>query len=469
MSSDLARMAIPTRRTFVSLLVALAAQSLIASSSLAQLSASLLPAHNGTRFQINSGLMPAPVGFQPVPAPPLNNLVWSAALETAAQTWANTCLFEHDRVCLTGPNIGNFCTSQADCTAGHFCGNPVGQGENLAADGYVGTPPAVTAGYNGWAAESVDYDYATNTCAVGQQCGHYTQIAWDSTTDVGCGVMQCPNCVAAPCTAGTFRQGINMDQPVFPGFAGTVQYLVCRYAPPGNFLGQQPYATTTTSSTTSTTTTSTTTSSTTTTTTTTTSTTTSTTTTTTTSTSTTTTTTTTTTTSTSTTTTTTTTTTSTTTTTTSVTTTSSTTTTTASTTTSTTTTTTTTTTTSTTSTTTSTTTTTTSSSTSSSSTTTTTSSTTTTTQVACPCFTAAQIAGQPLQGSCIALNAWAGFYTEYYGWPLFNVRLWQNFCWAQFFDANQAVLQTLTPAEFLACRALIVDAANNAGVACQVF
>ena len=37
-----------------------------------------------------------------------------------------------------------------------------------------------------WAAESSDYDYATNTCAPGQVCGHYTQMVWRSTSNIGC-------------------------------------------------------------------------------------------------------------------------------------------------------------------------------------------------------------------------------------------------------------------------------------------
>ena len=87
----------------------------------------------------------------------------------------------------------------------------------------------------------------------------------------------------------------------------------------------------------------------------------------------------------------------------------------------------------------------------------------------CPCFTAADLAGQPSQSHCIALNAWAGFYTEYFAWPLFNARLWSNFCWAQFFGTNQAVLLPLTPPQLLECRQLMVAAANDAGVTCQVF
>jgi allophanate hydrolase subunit 1 len=53
-----------------------------------------------------------------------------------------------------------------------------------------------------------------NTCRGGwQKCGHYTQIIWKNTTEVGCGL----------------ARGAQMD------------YFVCQYNPPGNFQGQKPY------------------------------------------------------------------------------------------------------------------------------------------------------------------------------------------------------------------------------------
>lgn len=45
-----------------------------------------------------------------------------------------------------------------------------------------------------WAAESTDYDYASNTCS--GVCGHYTQVVWAATTQVGCGIAE------APCRSG---------------------------------------------------------------------------------------------------------------------------------------------------------------------------------------------------------------------------------------------------------------------------
>jgi pathogenesis-related protein 1 len=44
-----------------------------------------------------------------------------------------------------------------------------------------------------WGAESADYSPASDTCTPGRQCGHYTQIVWPSTEEVGCGMAVCPS------------------------------------------------------------------------------------------------------------------------------------------------------------------------------------------------------------------------------------------------------------------------------------
>jgi pathogenesis-related protein 1 len=43
-----------------------------------------------------------------------------------------------------------------------------------------------------WGAESADYSPARDSCAPNRQCGHYTQLVWPSTEDVGCGMSVCP-------------------------------------------------------------------------------------------------------------------------------------------------------------------------------------------------------------------------------------------------------------------------------------
>jgi len=43
-----------------------------------------------------------------------------------------------------------------------------------------------------WGAESADYDPVHGTCARNRQCGHYAQIVWPTTAQVGCGMSVCP-------------------------------------------------------------------------------------------------------------------------------------------------------------------------------------------------------------------------------------------------------------------------------------
>lgn len=86
-------------------------------------------------------------------------------------------------------------------------------GENLYASTHA-------AGYveaiNTWYSEKDNYNYAENSCE--GECSHYTQIVWKETTEVGC--------AKATYVNGEFK-------------GGTV--VVCRYNPPGNYIGEKPY------------------------------------------------------------------------------------------------------------------------------------------------------------------------------------------------------------------------------------
>jgi len=42
-----------------------------------------------------------------------------------------------------------------------------------------------------WYDEVQWYDYDTNSCEAGQMCGHYTQVIWNTTSEVGCAAMAC--------------------------------------------------------------------------------------------------------------------------------------------------------------------------------------------------------------------------------------------------------------------------------------
>lgn len=64
-----------------------------------------------------------------------------------------------------------------------------------------------------WAAEEQHYDAEANTCAEGQLCGHYTQVVWANSGNLGCAMATC----------------------------GSGRVWVCNYDPPGNWAGQRPF------------------------------------------------------------------------------------------------------------------------------------------------------------------------------------------------------------------------------------
>ncbi|MCB0112651.1 MAG: hypothetical protein KDD84_01115 [Caldilineaceae bacterium] len=134
----------------------------------------LLAAHNRWR---------AEVGVPP--------LIWSAELALSSQQWA-------DNLAANGGGLQH--------ASGPF-------GENLS--GSTGAQSATQAVDN-WGSEKAQFNY--NNEPIDNQnykdVGHYTQIVWRATTEVGCGVAQ---------TAS----------------GGTV--WVCRYSPAGNMTGQSPY------------------------------------------------------------------------------------------------------------------------------------------------------------------------------------------------------------------------------------
>ena len=43
-----------------------------------------------------------------------------------------------------------------------------------------------------WGGESADYSAEREACAPNRHCGHYTQVVWATTREVGCGMAVCP-------------------------------------------------------------------------------------------------------------------------------------------------------------------------------------------------------------------------------------------------------------------------------------
>ena len=141
-------------------------------------------------------------------------VTWSDSLARDAQTWA-------DRV--VSMNLRwDICGNPQQDPQGRQCPPHVprdqanGQGENLA----WGYNYPLTSLAQGWANEKSNYAPGTpiaSNLGYPNVYGHYTQMVWQSTTQIGC---------------GTARQTIG---------ANTWDLLVCRYSPGGNWIGQVPY------------------------------------------------------------------------------------------------------------------------------------------------------------------------------------------------------------------------------------
>jgi len=138
--------------------------------------AGMTDAHNRVRKQ---------VGVAP--------LQWSDELAVYAEKWAKQlqrkqCGLAHR------PGRGKFAQQH---------------GENLFS--ITGAQASAADVVESWAQEQADYDYRKNRCR--GMCGHYTQIVWKNTTEVGCALATC----------------------------GQTEVWVCNYNPPGNFMGERPY------------------------------------------------------------------------------------------------------------------------------------------------------------------------------------------------------------------------------------
>jgi uncharacterized protein YkwD len=127
-----------------------------------------------------------------IPVPPLT---WDPTLAATAAAYAANCQFEHSDSPL-GENLAAYSP-------------PGGRGADDPVDG--------------WADEAADYDYATNKCAPGKACGHYTQLVWKTSQRLGCAVQSCS------------QNSPFGDQ--FPNW----ELWVCNYSPAGNVNGQRPY------------------------------------------------------------------------------------------------------------------------------------------------------------------------------------------------------------------------------------
>lgn len=127
---------------------------------------------------------------------------WRAKLGIAPLTWSN--------------ELAQYAQKWADKLAAQGCdlvhsGGKYGENIYWYSDKVDNPKQAVDA----WASEQKFYDHDRQVCRGSwDKCGHYTQLIWENTTQVGCAKATCEN---------------------------GAEIWVCSYNPPGNWQGQKAY------------------------------------------------------------------------------------------------------------------------------------------------------------------------------------------------------------------------------------
>ncbi|MBW4518327.1 MAG: hypothetical protein KME16_01155 [Scytolyngbya sp. HA4215-MV1] len=146
----------------------------------------ILRVHNAARAEVN--------------VPPLK---WNCKLADFAQSWVDRDVWEHSSGNAREKILGSY------------------SGENLAAAA-PSSANIATDGPTGWWGEKAFWNNATGSCQAGKACGHYTQMVWRNTTEVGCGLNR-----------KSSAMGDDWKQ--------NSAYLSCVYNPGGNYGGQKPF------------------------------------------------------------------------------------------------------------------------------------------------------------------------------------------------------------------------------------
>jgi len=165
----------------------------------------VVKAHNQVRHNVNNGVY----SNQPIANPPLLDLVWDQNLADSAQLYANQCTWQHSS-------------------------NRINTGENLyvSLSSQAGQVSTIEQAVYSWAeGEYLDYNFSSSTCNAGKMCGHYTQVVWQNTLQVGCAV--------AACNPLNSSDGGLLTTSSTPYSS----FIVCQYGPGGNINSAQPYET----------------------------------------------------------------------------------------------------------------------------------------------------------------------------------------------------------------------------------
>lgn len=123
----------------------------------------------------------------------LPSLEWDCKLALSSQKWAEVLAekgyLEHSKQNIVGENLYMYYSS-------------------------FGKIPSLKEAILSWYSEKKNFVYGKKYwCKEGTICGHYTQLIWKDTKKIGCGRAEKNNKV----------------------------FIVCRFIPAGNFIGEQPY------------------------------------------------------------------------------------------------------------------------------------------------------------------------------------------------------------------------------------
>ena len=115
-------------------------------------------------------------------------LIYSTKLENAAKKWAKVLqkggckmVHSHGKVGKYGENL--------------YWASPLtmirtdAQGKTKRTNMLQQVKPTAVA--QAWYDEVSFYDYNSNSCKKGEMCGHYTQLIWDTTKEIGCAALSC--------------------------------------------------------------------------------------------------------------------------------------------------------------------------------------------------------------------------------------------------------------------------------------
>ena len=110
-------------------------------------------------------------------------------------------------------NTADGCKAAGDLVHSGTTYNGKWMGQNLFVSG--GAAPTGAAVADNWYSENKNYDYASGGSKNGKVVGHFTQLVWNATTQIGCAVAE-----------GSWS-----------GFSPSY-FVCCNYFPGGNILGQ---------------------------------------------------------------------------------------------------------------------------------------------------------------------------------------------------------------------------------------